>query len=63
LTADGRSLSQWRFALTTSDVVSNDGRILVLIRPQPTDSVAVLWTRSVDDLSGVTRRQLTYWRP
>jgi len=63
LSADGRALTQWRFALSASDAISYDGRTLVLLRPQATDSVAVLWTRSVDDLSGVTRLQLTYWRP
>ncbi len=63
LTADGRALSPWRFSLDTSDAVSYDGRTLALLRPQPTDSVAVLWPRSVDDLSGSTRRQLTYWHP
>ena len=51
----------WPFYLTRWDAPSPDGREIVMVRAQPTDSIGVLFIRSVDDLRGSTRRQLTYW--
>lgn len=61
--ADGSRLLLWHFLLGHYDAVSPDGRMLVLVRAQSSDSVGVLFTRSVDDVSGITRRQLTKWEP
>ena len=51
----------WPFYLTRWDAPSPNGREIVMVRAQPTDSIGVLFIRSVDDLRGWTRRQLTYW--
>lgn len=58
----GRSLP-WPYSLGPWDAPSPDGEWLVLVRPQPGDSVGVLFLRAVDDLLGTTRRQLTRYVP
>lgn len=63
LQADGTHYLPWHFLLGHYDAISPDGSMLALIRGQSSDSVGVLFTRSVDDPTGITRRQLTKWEP
>jgi hypothetical protein len=58
----GRPLP-WPYSLGVWDAPSPDGEWLVLVRPQPGDSIGVLFLRAVDDYCGVTRRQLTSYVP
>jgi hypothetical protein len=45
------------------DEFSPDGAEFVTLLPQPTDSVAVVFTQSVDDVTGATRFQVTHYAP
>ena len=58
----GRPLP-WLYSLGPWDAPSPDGEWLVLVRPQPEDSIGVLFLRAVDDRLGTTRRQLTRYTP
>jgi hypothetical protein len=49
LQADGSHYLPWHFLLGHYDAVSPDGRMLVLVRAQASDSSGVLFTRSVED--------------
>ncbi len=48
-----------RHFLTSADEFSPDGSEFVTLLPQPTDSLGVVFTQSVDDFSGATRFQVT----
>ena len=50
-------------ALGPYDEFSPDGAELVTLRGQPTDSVTVVYTQSVDDVTGATRFQVTRYTP
>jgi len=62
--ADGTNIRQFPWVYKPiQDFISPDGRHIAFIYPDPTDSLVVLFVKDTDDLTGASRRQLTYWDP
>jgi WD40 repeat protein len=60
---DGTGLRRFEYRFNSHQAFSPDGEWVVRTGIDPVDSVSVLFVERVDDVTGATRRQLTYWKP
>jgi len=61
--SQGRWVRPWPATLWHYDRVSRDGFYFVGLRPEPGDSLGVIFVWRADDLSGASLTQLTSWSP
>jgi hypothetical protein len=60
---DGSSMRRFERHFHMHEAFSPDGEWMVRTGIDPVDSIAVLFVERIDDVTGATRRQLTYWDP